>query len=59
MPFGLSPALEEFQRRLNAVLENLPCMKVIADDILPYGQGQTDEKANADHDRNLKMLMKS
>ena len=55
MPFGLAP--EEFQRRVNSVLNNLPGVKVIADDILVYGCGSTDTEALADHDKNLKLLM--
>ena len=42
MPFGLSPAPEEFQRRVNDILLGLPGIKVIADDILVFGCGQTD-----------------
>ena len=57
MPFGLSPAPEEFQRRMNSVLHDLPGVKVIADDILVFGKGATDAEAFADHDRNLKLLM--
>ena len=51
-----SPAPEEFQRRLNTVLEGLPGMNVIAD-IFLYGRGQTDEEASADYDKNLRLLM--
>ena len=50
MPFGLSAPPEEFPRRLNAALDGLPGMKVIADGILIYGCGQTDEEALADYD---------
>ena len=57
MPFGLSPAPEEFQRRMNAVLQDLPGVKVIADDILIFGKGATDAEAFADHDRDPKLLM--
>ena len=57
MPFGLSPAPEEFQRQENSVLKDLPGVKVIADDILVYGCGSTDTEALADHDKNLRMFM--
>ena len=57
MPFGLSPAPEEFQRRVNSALNDLPGVKVIADDTLVYGCGSTDKEALADHDKNLRMLM--
>ena len=59
MPFGLSPAPEEFQRRviMNSVLNDLPGVKVIADDILVYGCDSTGTEALSDHDKNLRMLM--
>ena len=57
MPFGISPAPEEFQRRVNDVLSGLPGVKVIADDILVFGSGETDEEAYQDHDKNLRRLM--
>ena len=53
MPFGLSTAPEEFQRRQHEVLEGLSGVEVIADDILVYGSGDTKEQAVLDHDRNL------
>ena len=57
MPFGISSAPEEFQRRQHEVLENLNKIDVIADDILVYGQGETYEEALADQDKNLKALL--
>jgi hypothetical protein len=57
MPFGLSPAPEEFQRRVNDILLGLPGIKVIADDILVVGCGATDDEAYRDHDKNLRLLM--
>ena len=39
MPFGLSPAPEEFQRRIYIALEGLSGQKAIADDILVFGSG--------------------
>ena len=53
MPFELSPALEEFQRRIDVAHEGLPGQKAIADDILAFGSGDTDEEAFEDHDGNL------
>ncbi|CAC5426704.1 unnamed protein product [Mytilus coruscus] len=44
MPFGLSSAPEEYQRS-------------IVDDILIYGEGDTEEKAIDDHDRKFRALM--
>lgn len=57
LPFGVSPAPEEFQRRLNNALENLKGVLPIHDDILIYGEGTTEEEALQDHDRNLLQLM--
>lgn len=46
MPFGLTPAPEEFQRRQHQVLERLPGVLTIHDDILLYGEGDTYEEAS-------------
>ncbi|XP_064613329.1 uncharacterized protein K02A2.6-like [Liolophura sinensis] len=42
MPFGISTAPEEFQRRLNEALEGLDGVKVVHDDVLVFGVGDTD-----------------
>ena len=57
MPFGISSAPEEFQRRLHEITVVLAGVEVIADDILIYGAGDTDEQASADHDQNLISLL--
>ena len=57
MPFGLSPAPDEFQKRIGVALEGLPGQKVIADDILVFGSGDADEEAVEDHDRNLREVL--
>lgn len=54
MPFGVSPAPEEFQRRIDIALEGLPEQKAIAHDILVFGAGDTDKEALKVHDRNLR-----
>jgi hypothetical protein len=45
MPFGISTAPEEFQRWLHEVFEGLSGVEVIADDILVYESGYTEEQA--------------
>ena len=57
MPFGIATAPEEYQRRQHEVLEGLPGIYVIADDILITGQGESKEEALKDHDRNLLALL--
>ena len=57
MPFGISPAPEEFQRRLDNALEGLPGVQPIYNDILVYGSGNTDEEAVADPNRKLHSLL--
>ena len=52
LPFGISSASEEWQRRIHIVLEGLQVIS-IADDILMPGCGTTDTEARIDHDRNL------
>ena len=53
LPFELSSAPEEFQRRLQAVMHGLSGVVVVADDILISGKGQTQEEARSDHDKVL------
>ncbi|UYV65688.1 K02A2.6-like [Cordylochernes scorpioides] len=57
MPFGISAAPEEFQRRLHEVIEGLGSVKVIADDILVFGKGNTTEDAIRDHNIKLEQLL--
>ena len=57
MPFGISSAPEEYQRRQQEILEGLKGVEVIADNILVIGSGTTDSDAVKDHDRNLKALL--
>ena len=47
MPFGISVAPEEFQRRIDESLEGLEGTKAIADDILIWGDGNTIEEATS------------
>ena len=57
MPFGISSAPEEFQRRIHMVVQDLPGVEVIADDILVYGCGSSEEEYMKDHDANLRRLL--
>ena len=57
MPFGISPAPEEFQRRLDNALQGLDGVMPIFDDILIFGAGDTEAEAMADHDAKLRALM--
>jgi hypothetical protein len=50
MPFGISSAPEEYQRRQDQTVEGLPGVRSIIDEILIYGEGDTEEEAIADHD---------
>ena len=50
------PAPEEFQRRIDIALDGLPGQKAIADGILVFGSGDTDNEAFRDHDRHLKAV---
>ncbi len=53
MPFGISPASEEFQRRMEHALQGLPGVRPIIDDILIYGSGDTLEQATQDRDAKI------
>ena len=58
LPFGLSSAPEEFQRRLQGVLHGVEGIAVVADDILVFGTGNTEEVARLSHDARLIKLLK-
>ena len=53
MPFGLTSASEEYQRRMNDALGDIQGIKIFIDDILVFGQGETLEKAILDHDAKI------
>ena len=57
MPFGINPAPEIFQMKLDQNSEGLKGVFKIADDILITGQGETERETDEDHDRNLKSLL--
>ena len=57
LPFGISSAPEEFQKRLLDALEGLDGTICIADDILVYGEGESYDVAKVNHDRRLVALM--
>ena len=57
MPFGIKSASEEFQRRLDEILEGLDNIAVIADDIVIYGSGTNEQEATASHDAAFKALL--
>ena len=57
MPFGISSVPEEFQMRLHEITAGLTGVEVIADNILIYGIGDTEEQASANHDQNTINLL--
>ena len=57
MLFGINSALEELPIRVTTALEGLEGIASIADDVLIYGEGETDEEADVNHDIHLVQLM--
>jgi Reverse transcriptase (RNA-dependent DNA polymerase) len=57
MPFGIAPAMEIYQQRMNEIVAGLDGVEVMADDILVYGKGEDQEQAMKDHNRNLENLL--
>lgn len=53
MLFGISPSPEIFQARMHVLVEGLPGVEFIVDDILVSGSGETTAAAEADHDHNV------
>jgi hypothetical protein len=56
MPFGISSAPEEYQRRQHEIVEDLDGVANIADDILVFGCGDTVEEAIEDHNVVLRNM---
>ncbi|XP_053681614.1 uncharacterized protein K02A2.6-like [Sabethes cyaneus] len=57
LPFGIAPAPEIFQLKLQEVIQGLKGVECIADDLLIYGVGETFEKALKNHNENLDKLL--
>jgi len=57
MPFGTSTSSEIFQARMNAAMSGLAGTACIADDILVFGSGDSEEEAIADYNRNQRALL--
>ena len=57
MPFGISSAPEEWQRRLDHCFEGLDNTQVIADDTIIYGSGENDAEADKSHDTAFRALI--
>ena len=55
--FGISPAPEIWQAKMNEILSGLRHVACIADDVLCYGVGDTYDEAVADHDRCMIALL--
>ena len=57
MSFGISPAGEIFQKRLDQVIEDLDGVKTVADDILVIGNGDSLDEAIKDYDEKMTRLL--
>ena len=58
LPFGLKVSSEISQKRLLAAVGDLQSVICIADDLVVYGCGLTQQEAEADHDTKLLKLLK-
>ena len=57
MPFGIKPAPEIFQRRLEQALEGLPGVKNIHDNVIINGEVETWAEAERNHDERMEALL--
>ena len=57
MPFGISLAPEEFERRLHEQLSSLDGVEILRDDIFVAEYGGTQAEAEANLDENLRKLL--
>lgn len=51
LPFGLNVSSEIFQKRIHQALDRLPGLLDVHDDMVIYGTSDTDEEADADHEK--------
>ena len=58
MPFGIAPAPEIFQMKMQHILQGLKGIEIMADDIVIYGCGDNDAEALQDHNKNFENLLK-
>ena len=58
LPFGASVSSEIFGKKLYECIHDLEGVLTVADDIMVYGVGDTDEEARTDHDKKLENLLK-
>ena len=56
MPFGINPAPDVWQRTTNQLVEGLEGTEVIHEYFLIVVCGDTDDEAEAYHDRNVKVF---
>ena len=57
MPFGIGLAPEVFESGFQECLTDLSAVKVVREDILVLGRGETDSEALLDHDQNVVGLL--
>ena len=57
LPFGVSVAPEEFQRRVDNALRDLPGVCAVHDDVIVWGKGDTDDLASQDHNANVRKML--
>lgn len=57
LPFGLSTAMEIFQKKMLEITNGLKGVHVLADDILVVGYGDNEDDAQKNHDENLEKLL--
>ena len=57
MPFGGNVSSEIFQKKLQQAIDGLEGVHCVADDIMMYGVGYTNDETVADHDTNLQTLL--
>ena len=58
MLFGIYPAGEIFQGRLDQAIEGLAGVRTVADDLLIVGNGESLKEAVNDHDVKLEALLR-
>ena len=59
MPFSINSAPEVFQRKMHELVEDLEGVKVVADDFMVVGFGESEEETSKSHNAHLSDRQKS
>ena len=57
LPFGVATAPELFQAKMDRAMAGLKGVSTIVDDMIIWGEGETMDEAENNHDKNLRAML--